>query len=294
MTYHYRAYGLSIASAVPLPFVEQDASRVDRPDVAIRLAAAEEGKHASCDPDDMHFPGGVRFAIARGDEITIHAPAPRDVEELAVFTLCGPLRRLLLLKGLVAIRGSCVAFEQDGEEVAGLILGARGRGASTLAAHALGQGARLVSDGVFVLRDSAAGIRVERGQIRLDLWSDSARHLPAGTPVQPLRAGRSRLGTWPEVTQEESLPVRSILLLSPLRDAPAFTPERSPFAALEGFLQQAQLPLDPNDMPARAAQFAIAARLVEGAQTFHVGLAADAAAHAIQRLLTDSCAGGHR
>lgn len=191
----YRAFGLDIASAIPLP----ELARCDgaaRADVVIDLA--EPGplwaELAACGSNFALVRGGGRFmflipetaiyCIDEGRAVTV-APLPgADPEKVRVYLLGTCLGALLLLRGLLPLHGSAV--DVGGE--AHVFVGHSGAGKSTLAAALVGMGYRLLSDDVVAVGTGADGRPlVLPAYPQQKLWRESIDGLGLeDSPLRPL------------------------------------------------------------------------------------------------------------
>lgn len=163
----YRAFGLDMASAIPLP--ELPPASVGRtagaPDVTIATAdpapLREEleatGSNFSLTREGSRFlfliPDTAVYCIDEGRHIAV-APLPgADPEKVRVYLLGTCFGALLLLRGLLPLHGSAVVV--DGRAYA--FVGDSGAGKSTLAAALVGMGHRLLSDDVVAVTAGVDG-----------------------------------------------------------------------------------------------------------------------------------------
>ncbi|WP_217595569.1 aldolase [Cohnella sp. GbtcB17] len=163
----YRAFGLDMASAIPLP--ELPPAGVGRtagaPDVTIGTAdpapLREEleatGSNFSLTREGSRFlfliPDTAVYCIDEGRHIAV-APLPgADPEKVRVYLLGTCFGALLLLRGLLPLHGSAVVV--DGRAYA--FVGDSGAGKSTLAAALVAMGHRLLSDDVVAVTAGVDG-----------------------------------------------------------------------------------------------------------------------------------------
>jgi hypothetical protein len=191
------------------------------------------------DPGDpgrwlLRYPGVGEFEVDRANGTIVAHPVPNGVPELLAILLAGAV-----LAHLVAVDGDPMfhasAVEVDGESIA--IVGASGAGKSTLAAMLCGAGAALVTDDT--LRVRLGGERVEcfrgTGRIRLRPNTQELAEIE-GAEIAPTVDGR--LGVTPEPASAATLPLASIVVPMPSREATRLTVERlSPRDALVELLR---------------------------------------------------------
>jgi hypothetical protein len=277
----YRAFGLDIASDVPLNgMVPGSVARA--PDVHVgfgRLDDLTSGElfYRSQGADGVPilrvyqladgafrfvYSDGVAFLVnSSGSDVRMQWPERFTVEDAATYLL-GPIFGFLLrLRGVVSLHASGVLIG----ETAIALLGQAGAGKSTTAAAFAQRGYDVITDDVFALADCGVRFFVEPGYATLRLWPESVAALwgspDALPPITPnwdkryldLRNGRFRFAT-------TRVPVSAIYVLGERRHerAPAIGPEGEPFMALL-----------PNtycnyllDRRARAHEFDVLSRLV--------------------------------
>ncbi|WP_414584570.1 hypothetical protein [Scytonema sp. PCC 10023] len=140
----YKAYGLCIASELPLPeLIETEA----KPDVIVRLGKVDDSTGMQHDRG-TYFQGEVagvgEFFIQRGREVIID-PVPGVEEALLRTILLGPILSILLRqRGLLVLHASCVHINNK----AVAFLGGSGWGKSTLAAAFHTKGYDILTDDV--------------------------------------------------------------------------------------------------------------------------------------------------
>lgn len=199
-TFSYRAYGLGIRAAIPLPeLVEGEAEvevsihfgRVKHPQV---LEAAEAGStffSPNPEEDYLFWRGVGSFLVREGNEIVVD-PSPGLDERVLRLLLLGPVLAVLLRqRGHLLLHASAVAVA--GEAI--LFLGSSGRGKSTTAAALRARGHGLVTDDVAVIRAEETRPMVYPGFPQLKLWpealvslGDDPEKLPRWNPHLEKRA----------------------------------------------------------------------------------------------------------
>ncbi|MHB1223318.1 MAG: phosphoenolpyruvate carboxykinase (ATP) [Gemmatimonadaceae bacterium] len=135
-------------------------------------------------------------------------------EELARFDLLGRVLPLALHRGgSLSLHGSAVATPAG----AVLLLGAKGRGKSTLALTLAQRGAPLLTDDVAVVECSGTGCEVRPGVHVMRLWPDAAARLGTGDYGPPGRVGRKLVvHSLPSALRAGSVvPLAAVYLLEP-------------------------------------------------------------------------------
>ncbi|WP_163559178.1 hypothetical protein [Halomonas sp. NO4] len=189
LLYHYRCYGLQLASQLELP--ELVTTRpAPSPDARILLAElppARDGEHTDTpwiQADETHcqlqFPDVMRLRIEQGRQILVErrvgrgAPPGASAADIRLYLLGGALGALLHQRHWLPLHLSAL------ETPSGVwgFTGPSGAGKSTLAAwlhHR--QGWPLVSDDVAVIRPEETTPLLYPGPPRLKLWKDTLASL---------------------------------------------------------------------------------------------------------------------
>jgi hypothetical protein len=150
----YRAYGISIASEIPLPPLPRTE---DEPGVQIRLAPVDAARPAAR-PSETTFRGGADdgvlllphvacVRIRAGRDVVVEIADGADEDTVRALLLGPALAIVLSQRGLVTLHASAVAF--DGLAVA--FMGDAGWGKSTVAAVLNRRGRPLVADDVLAV-----------------------------------------------------------------------------------------------------------------------------------------------
>ena len=199
-SYRYRAYGLVVESALPLPELGVDQASPDQADLRIgfgRIGCRPDPDESGCGiwvRDDQacycNFDVGA-FLVSSGTEILVEPEAGVAPEALRL-SLLGPALALALhQRGLFLLHASAVSV--NGEAVA--FLGMHGFGKSTTAALLNARGHPLVSDDLLAV--SVEDQTVHPGFPQLKLWPDALQtlglpphELPQVHPDVPKRALR--------------------------------------------------------------------------------------------------------
>ncbi|CAI6087135.1 HPr kinase/phosphorylase [Cohnella sp. JJ-181] len=163
----HRAFGLDIASRIPLPELPLTGGGAAAGAADITIDAGEPGPlREELEATGSNFsltrgrgrflfliPETAVYCIDEGRRITV-APLPgADPEKVRVYLLGTCLGALLLLRGLLPLHGSAVVI--GGRAYA--FVGDSGAGKSTLAAALVGMGHRLVSDDVVAVAAGEGG-----------------------------------------------------------------------------------------------------------------------------------------
>ncbi|MBI4500156.1 MAG: hypothetical protein HY700_03245 [Gemmatimonadetes bacterium] len=277
----YRLYGLCVESELELP-CRPAAARARR---EVTLKAGDPAKFrrsracalAPSAPKDWFYhgrlPGGstylqwsglFEFLISPdGRRIEYHNLRRVGYESLTTYLLGQVLSVSLLALGAEPLHGTAVVV--DGEAI--VLLGAPGRGKSTLGAALLGLGYPVLTDDLVALAVKGPRYLVHAGVPRLKLFPHVARrlldHRTGGTPLNP-ETVKQILPLGHGQAHRRAVPLRALYLLSPPRRS-----DRSvriePLRRGEAFLELVAssfntLAVDPERL---ARQFRFATRLAE-------------------------------
>ena len=222
MAYWYRAYGLRIRSALPLPFDSLAAADVaDAADATVRL-----GSVPSSLPDRLtrtvlwqarpgalllHVEGVARYLITDGRDVRIE-PLGNNPADAASFVAGMPLTVLLQQRGVATLHAAAV--QSAGGAV--LLLGRSGHGKSSLAAALVERGHALLADDVtgVVLNDGRATALPAFASLRL--WTETLEKMRSSPAVRSrVRQGLEKY--WVEASKAcaQPLPVRAAIVLKP-------------------------------------------------------------------------------
>jgi len=185
----YRVHGLTLASDIELPELAPQRGPRDRPpDVTVRrgivarrtdgepagVAFATRREHAV----ELDLPGIGRVRVTNGCEVTVEAAPDADPASLRAVLLGSVMGLLCHQRGLLVLHASAVAIA--GEAVA--FAGDQGAGKSTLTAHCVSAGARLVADDLLVvsLRPDQRPM-AHPGVPGIKLWRDALAELGKST-----------------------------------------------------------------------------------------------------------------
>lgn len=176
--YSHSAYGLNLASALPLPDLLPGAGQAD---VHIQVTQSNHRPEFSGDspiqcvsvsPTRAHLTWGAvgDLLIEEGMRITVIPGAEADDQLLRLFLLGAGLGVLLHQRGLLVLHASAVGLQ---DRAVGF-LGAKGWGKSTTAAALHHRGHPLVADELLVIRFDDRGRPLAiPGPSQVKLWEDA-------------------------------------------------------------------------------------------------------------------------
>jgi hypothetical protein len=185
--YHYRAFGLTVASEYELPELEASAP-LERPDVRIILGQTPsklEGAtvcrpHLQIAPQSLLLKIRVAgdFWVRDGQEIVVNPLPDVPAENVRLFLLGSAFGALLHQRGILPIHGSALVYQGR----AFVLTGASGAGKSTLAAALVRKGCKLLTDDVAAVTFDATGAPwVQPAYPQQKLWQDSAAVMELAT-----------------------------------------------------------------------------------------------------------------
>lgn len=183
----YRAYGLTLESAIELPELaklESVEERPTSPDVQICLGEVPEylpGRpvprawlDAVNDVCLLRFNGIGRFLVERGEKITIQKEEQTSFDDLRGFLLGSVIAAVVHQRGMIPLHISAVLTPRG----AIAFTGDSGAGKSTMVAHLnRAMGWPLISDDVSRVFESTVGYEIESGVHTVKLWKDALNSL---------------------------------------------------------------------------------------------------------------------
>lgn len=216
--YSYSAYGLTLASDLPLPDLLPGAGRAD---VHIWIAGSKRSESSGESPIQFTSVSPTRacltweavgdLLIEDGRQITINPAVEADNESLRLFVLGAGLGVLLHQRGLLVLHASGVAVM--GQAVG--FLGAKGWGKSTTANALYQRGHALIADELLVMHfDDHGRALAMPGSSHMKLWADalvgSGADPESADPVAP---GADKYYVRASNPVREEIPVRRLYLL---------------------------------------------------------------------------------
>ncbi|MBU1324646.1 MAG: hypothetical protein KJ676_05345 [Alphaproteobacteria bacterium] len=221
-------FGWRVRSALPLAGLRPWTGPERSPDLTIRFGKAGPPGDARIFSPAIAIGAGAsvfvaiprvgRFAIRKGSTVVIERADGAPDSALSALLLNEVMPIVCLLRGLVPLRASAVAFH--GEAV--LLAGMPGVGKSTLAAHLLGQGGRLIGDGFCAAKpDRDDGVTLWPGVGAVQLWADS--FAPLGLPSPPPGPGRLAMPVRADAWQTTPARPRRLAIIAEDRTAPTST-----------------------------------------------------------------------
>jgi hypothetical protein len=221
MSNSYYLFGLTIASALPLPAVAVES--VPTPDVVIEYGATPEeltapqvaGVRFQAAPGEflLRVDNVARFYVQGGNRITITPVNGSQEADILSFLMGSATGALLQQRQVLVLHGS--AIEVNGESV--LFCGPSGVGKSTLAAGFHKRGYPFLADDLCAIGTHHGRPSVIPGFPRLKLWADSLKRLDtAHDDLERVRWGTDLQKYFlpAENSRENPVPVRAVFILS--------------------------------------------------------------------------------
>lgn len=222
MPKHYRIFGLTVASKLPLPAQPSEPDTSSTPDVVINygdtpptLASAQiTGIRFQASPGEflLQVDGVARFHVKNGNSITITPVLVTPEEDILPFLMGSAFGALLQQRKILVLHGS--AIEANGASV--LFCGPSGAGKSTLAAGFHQRGYRFLADDLCAISLISGQPMVTPGFPRLKLWADALKRLETSTDnLHSVRWGADlqKFFLPAENRVAEPLPVRGVFIL---------------------------------------------------------------------------------
>lgn len=193
MPHAYLVHGLILESDFPLPELERRATVPGLPS-DIMISEGAIGPYEAVptgvpylqlagDAAILDFGNAGRFLVRHGREVIVEAPRQTDRSLLRLYLFGSVMGLICHQRGLVGLHASAV--EINGRAAG--FTGEPGAGKSTLAAHCLAAGSRLVADDLLVLSfRQERGVVGHAGMPNVKLWRDALKllgHDPAN--LQP-------------------------------------------------------------------------------------------------------------
>ncbi len=195
---YYTAYGLQIASELPLP--ELLPSPATHPEVHIRYGSVPtaldnpvvQGVVFQAQPGQLllTLEGIANYLISDGDTITIE-PAPHSqAEDIRLFLLGSGFGALLHQRGVLPLHGSAIETQYG----AVVFVAHSGVGKSTLAAAFYQRGYRVLTDDICVITMDTGKPVAHPAFPRIHLWEDVLDRLEQELPRLLVRAKLEKYG----------------------------------------------------------------------------------------------------
>jgi len=185
LSHTYRVHGLTLRSEFPLPELARRAVICPEPvDVSVRagsLPVTDKAMPTSVPYLDLvdnsamfTFEDTGRYSVRDGSEIVVDARPDADPALLRLHIFASIMGMICHQRCLLVLHASAVAFGNT----AVAFTGPPGAGKSTIAAHCLAAGGRLVADDVLVLSfDEKGGVLAHPGMPNVKLWRDALTSL---------------------------------------------------------------------------------------------------------------------
>ena len=194
----YTAYGLHIASELPLP--ELLPSPAIQPDVHIRYGSVPETldhpvkQNEGCQVQPgqllLRLDGIANYLISDGDTITIEPASQSREEDIRLFLLGSSFGALLHQRGVLPLHGSAIETQYG----AVVFVAPSGVGKSTLAAAFYQRGYRVLSDDICVITMGQGKPMVNPAYPRIHLWADVLDRLEQALPRLIVQAKLDKYG----------------------------------------------------------------------------------------------------
>jgi hypothetical protein len=221
MTYHYRAFGLTICSSLPIPELIPVQGE---PDVTIGFAAVPDALEAP-KSTRLRFqsrPGQLllkvdniaKYLVSNGREITIDPFPGAEPEGIRLFLLGSALGAILHQRGIFPLHASAVKVDHH----CVIFCGASGYGKSTTANILVKRGYPLHADDICAIGTNNEGVpQVFPEYPHLKLWEDSL--VESGETSSNYTRVRHVLNKFSVPAQRDfysaPLPIKKIYILSP-------------------------------------------------------------------------------
>lgn len=268
---HYRAYGLTIASALPLPELEQVPPPAGAADVEVRQEAIDRewtGGYSDREVEEraegpvLHYRNGVKVHVRAGRVLAVD-PAGEEAGWIRQ-CLLGPAFALLLQqRGGVVLHGSAVRIG----DTATVFVGHKGEGKSTTAATLHRMGHRMLTDDVAALDWRDGALRIRPGFAHMKLAPDAASALGVSPDdLTPYHSNLHKRILRVEDAAVSPAPLERICVLE-TADEPALEP-LSPRFALGALMPHLYAPRFQGAASVTPAMLAEAGRLVKAVPVY--------------------------
>lgn len=275
----YHLFGLTVASAIPIPEAKLPQDTPDAADVIIEfgqlplhledpidIAAAGEAAEGQL---LLNLGGLGRMLVSKGDLIRLEPGPDYDEKRMRLYVLGSGFGALLQQRGKLVLHGSTIRTAVGAVS----FIGASGDGKSTLARGFLARGHAVVSDDVTSVDFDALGRPYVVGAYpQLKLCDDTARQfgeslapdariLPEIPKVAvPLRDG----------FHADPLPLKMVFVVDPQASGPIAIDRLSGGAAVAGLINHTFRELYLRGMGLRPRQFLLASKVAESVEVYHI------------------------
>jgi hypothetical protein len=189
VSHTYRVHGLTLRCQFPLPeLARREVACPEVTDISVRAGSLPvTDKATPTSIPYLHlldnaalftFEDTARYCVRDGSDVVVDAKANADPALLRLHIFASIMGMICHQRGLLVLHASAVAFGNT----AVAFTGPPGAGKSTMAAHCLAAGGRLVADDVLVLSfDEKGGVLAHPGMPNVKLWRDALTSLGRDT-----------------------------------------------------------------------------------------------------------------
>jgi hypothetical protein len=190
--YTYRAYGLNIASQIPV--IGFEPAPAHEPDVVIRVGVVPDDLHKSINQTKFYQTNAHEFLlktakvgniyIGNGNQIVIQPAVNSSDNNLSAYIVGMAFGAIMHQRKLLPLHASTVVYKDK----CLVFAGRSGAGKSTIAAALIAAGASLVADDISVVDFTNETPAIRPAFPTLKIWADSLQHVGIEskglTPVQ--------------------------------------------------------------------------------------------------------------
>lgn len=179
--YYYRAYGLNIASEIPV--IGFESARIDKPDVVIKLGSVPKNLDNIINQSKYFQSNNFEFLLRinnqeniyvhNGDSIILKSSFDKNHNNISVYIIGMAFGAIMHQRRLLPLHASTIVYKDK----CLVFAGSSGSGKSTIAATFLKYGASFVADDVSVIDFTQGQPSVRPAFPTLKIWSDSLQYL---------------------------------------------------------------------------------------------------------------------